>query len=270
MGQTRKLYVDGEYGQIHLRFAADEGTGDIPPLFCLHQSPKCSAEFERFMQAARGDRAIVAADYPGYGMSSQPPSEDDATIEMYARNMWQVADMMGLDQVDLFGNHTGGKVATEMALQQPERVRGIVMVSAAILTDEERNAFRDFFTPVPLDEAGTRYTTMWQRIVNGRGPGVSLEMLAESFTMNLMGGEAYEWGHKAAFDYGEPFERALKELPHRITILNPVDDLTEMTRRAAPLMRNGEIVECPDWGYNFLDAFSAEAAKLVLGKLDAN
>ena len=268
MAPTRKLYVNGEYGQIHMRFITDEGSGDETPLLCLHQSPKCSAEFERFMQAARGDRAVFAADYPGYGMSDRPPSEDDATIEMYARNMWTVADAVGLEQVDLFGNHTGGKVAAEMAMQQPARVRAVAMVSAAILTADEREAFRDFFSPIPLDEAGTRYTTMWERILNGRGPSVSLEMLAESFRMNLLGGEAYEWGHKAAFDYGEPFERALAELPHRITILNPVDDLTDMTRRATPLLTNGEIVECPDWGYNFMDAFSEDAARLVLRKLD--
>lgn len=268
MTPTRRLYVDGEYGQIHLRLAEAAGAGDTPALFCLHQSPKNSAEFERFMRAARGDRVILAADYPGYGMSDAPPTEAQATIGMYARNMWQVADALGLERLDLFGNHTGAKVAAEMAVQRPQAVRAIAMVSAAILNAEERTFFRDYFTPIPLDEAGTRFTTMWERIVGRRGPGASLDMLAESFAMNLMGGEAYEWGHKAAFDHGEPFERALAELPHPITILNPADDLAEMTRRAAPLMRKGEIIECPNWGYNFMDVYSEDAARLVLERLD--
>ncbi len=88
--------------------------------------------------------------------------------------------------------------------------------------------------------------------------------------MNMMGGEAYEWGHVAAFVWGKSFETALETLPHRITILNPQDDLTECTRRATALMRNGEVVELPNWGYGFIDAFSRDATKLVLSKLDAS
>lgn len=265
MTQVKRLYVDGIYGQIHVRVAAPDAP-TAPPLYCLHQSPKHGGEFRSFMQAASQARVVVAPDYPGYGMSDAPPQESDATIDMYARSCWQVADALGHKRIDLFGNHTGGKVATEMATRQPERVHAIVMVSAAILTEEERLMFNDYFTPTPLDEAGTRFTTMWKRIVERRG-NQSLVMLAKSLGMNLMGGEAYEWGHAAAFSYGEPFEQALRALDQRITILNPSDDLTDMTRRAAPMMRNGEIVELPDWGYGFMDTFSNESAQLVLGKL---
>ncbi len=270
MSEVRKLYVNGAYGQIHLRFAVDQGTGDKPPLMCLHQSPKCGLEFETFMKAAGHDRAVYAPDYPGYGMSDAPPQESDATIPMYARSMWEVADALGLEKVDLFGNHTGAKVAAEMAVQQPDRVHAIVMVSAAILTDEEREMFKDMFTPIPLDAEASRIKISWDRIYERRGPGQTLEMLDRSLFMNMMGGEAYEWGHVAAFAWGEPFERALGELPHRITLLNPSDDLTECTRRAEPLMKNGEIVELPDWGYGFMDVSPQETADLVLGKLDAS
>ena len=69
---------------------------------------------------------------------------------------------------------------------------------------------------------------------------------------------------------GKPFDEALGKLPHRITLLNPTDDLTECTRRADKIMRNGEIIECPQWGYGFMDAFPEDTADLVLGKLDAS
>lgn len=268
MARSHRLYVDGTYGQLHVRVANAKAASGATPLLCLHQSPKSGLEFERFMSVASADRMIIAPDYPGYGMSDPPPNEDDATIELYAQDMWIVADALSLEQVDLFGNHTGGKVATEMALQKSERVRSIAIVSAAILTDEERKIFRDLFTPIPLDEAGTRFSKIWEQIVEYRGPGMSLEDMAESMLMSLMGGEAYELGHKAAFDYGAPFEDALKTLAHRITILNPHDMLKDTTRRAAPLLKNGEIVECPNWGAGFLNASAEAAAMLVLGKLD--
>lgn len=271
MRDIRKLYVNGRYGQIHLRFPisiSDTDEGALP-LICLHQSPKSGLEFERIMLEIAKTRQVFAPDYPGYGNSDAPPTEADATIEMYAEEMWQVVDTLGFERVDLFGNHTGGKVAVEMARQRPDGVGGIAMLSAAILTDEEREQFRNLFTPIPLDESGTRFKTMWERIVEHRGPGMTLEMMSESLRMNLMGGEAYEWGHVAAFNYGLPFEDALKTLPHRITILNPHDMLKETTRRAADIMINGEVIECPEWAQGCMDAFPESVAQLVLEKLDA-
>ncbi len=266
----RRSYVDGEFGQIHLFTCKARTASGKPPLICLHQSPKCGLEFLNFMAEACRDRDVYAIDYPGYGMSDPAPSEDATTIPMYARNMWLALDALGLEYVDLFGNHTGAKVASEMATQHPKRVHAIAMVSAAVLTSEEREMFKDMFTPIPLDKAHTRFRTSWQRVVERRGPGQTLEMMDRSMFMNMMGGEAYEWGHVAAFAWGAPFERALSDLSHRITILNPADDLTECTRRATALLRNGEVVECPDWGYGFMDAFPKDAADLVLGKLDAS
>lgn len=268
MVKSRRIYLNGTYGQIHVRISEPENPTERP-LYCAHQSPKCGAEFDAFMEKAATDRVVVAPDYPGYGMSDHPQSEAEATIPTYAESFWQVADQLDHHRIDIFGNHTGGKVAVEMACQYPDRVGSIVMVSAAVLTDEERSAFSEFFQPVPLDEAGTRFKIMWERIIERRGPGVTLEMLAKSFAMNLTGGEAYEWGHHAAFAYGAPFDEALKRLPHRITILNPKDDLTESTRRAEGMIRNGEIVELPDWGYNFMDVWPEKTAALVRASLQA-
>jgi pimeloyl-ACP methyl ester carboxylesterase len=267
MAKVLRHYTDGRFGQIHLRIASPPGPSRHPALYCLHQSPKCGLEFETLMREMSEDRVVVAPDYPGYGQSDAPPSEHEATIAAYGEACWQVADALGHDRIDLFGNHTGSKVAAEMALQHPGRVGAIAMVSAAILTPEERAWFTDYFTPIPLDEAGTRLTTMWERILKRRAPGVPLELLAASLTMNLFGGEAYEWGHAAAFAYDQPFVRALQSLPHRITILNPADDLQTQTRRAEGMLQNGEIIECPQWGYNFMDMAPAQVAALLRPRL---
>lgn len=261
--KVRRAYTDGHYGQLHFRIAQPETPTSLPPLYCLHQSPKCGLEFETLMGVTGDERIVVAPDYPGYGQSDAPPGEHLATVPAYADACWQVAEALGHGRIDLFGNHTGAKVAAAMALSRPHAVGEIVMVSAALLTPEERAWFSDYFTPIPLDEAGTRFTTMWERILKRRGPGATLEMLSQSFMMNLLGGEAYEWGHVAAFAYDNPFVEALKTLPHRITILNPADDLADCTRRAASLLRNGEIIECPQWGYNFMDVWPAEVAALI-------
>ena len=266
----RRAYIDGQHGQIHLHVADAQSDAGKPPLICLHQSPKCGLEFLTFMGEASRDRMVITPDYPGYGMSDPAPSEEATTIPMYATEMWRVAEAHGYKTVDLIGNHTGAQVAAEMAMQRGDDVHAIAMISAAILTDEEREMFKDMFTPIPLDDEHSRFKISWDRIIERQGPGQTLEMMDRSIFMNMMGGEAYEWGHVAAFAWGKPFDEALSKLPHRITLLNPTDDLTECTRRANALMRNGEIIECPQWGYGFMDAFPKDAADLVLNKLDAS
>lgn len=267
---VRKGYIDATHGQLHYRIAEARSASGKPPLLCLHQSPKCGLEFDTFMREASRDRTVIAPDYPGYGMSDPAPSEAATTIPMYAEEMWRLADALGIETLDLFGNHTGAKVAAQMALTHGHRVHAITMISAAILTDEEREMFKDMFTPIPLDAEHTRFKVSWERVIERQGPGQTLEMMDRSMYMNMMGGEAYEWGHVAAFAWGKPFDDALTKLPHRITLLNPIDDLTECTRRAIPLLRNGEVIECPQWGYGFMDAFPKDTADLVLGKLDAS
>ena len=262
MAEPKRQFIDGEYGQIHLRMAAPDRPSE-PPLYCLHMSPKSGRQFETFMRAASDDRIVVASDYPGYGESAPPPEDPHVAIADYARSVWQVADALGHTMIDLFGHHTGSKVAAEMAYLHPERVNRIVMVSAAMLTEEERAAFDAYFTPIPLDEEGTRFKVMWERINHFRGPGMTLEMMAESMAENMRGGENYEWGHRAAFSYGTRFDDIIAILPHRITILNPKDELFEHTKRAAPLLRNGEIIDFPDWGHGFLDAFTQDAVRAV-------
>jgi pimeloyl-ACP methyl ester carboxylesterase len=212
----------------------------------------------------------MAPDHPGYGMSDPPPSENEATIGAYARAAWAAADAFGFAKVDLFGNHTGGLVAFEMARTAPDRVGAIVTVSAPILAEEERQRFLAYFSPIPLDEAGTRFTTMWARIRQHAAPGVGLEGMARSLLQNLMGGERYEWGHAAAFNWAPELDRVLPALHHPITIINPADELQDHTRRAAALMQSGMIVEKPNWRHGFLDLFPQDVAAIIRQACDVD
>lgn len=210
----------------------------------------------------------MAPDNPGHGESDLPPAEPPVTIMDFARNAWAVADALGHQTIDVFGHHTGSKVGVEMALQQPERVRSIVIVSAVVFNEEERKQFTDFFSPIAIDEDGRRFKIMWDRIKQFRGPGMTLEMMAESFAENLRSGDSYEWGHRAAFAYGDRFNDALQRIPQHVTILNPGDELFEYTKRATALLKNGEMIDRPEWGHGFLDVFTDDAVAAVKGALD--
>ena len=81
---------------------------------------------------------------------------------------------------------------------------------------------------------------------------------------NLRAGEAYEWGHGAAFAYTDTFAERIKTLPHRITVLNPNDMLFEYTPRVGKLLQNGKIIDHPQWGFGFLEADTKGAVAAVI------
>ena len=263
--RPKRSYVDGPHGQMHLRTCGDPGD---PPVMLLHMSPKSSRSFEAVMpELAAAGRFVAAPDYPGYGESDPVPEGEAVTVEAYAESCWAVADALGLGPLDLAGHHTGSKVATEMAYQRHGAVRRLVLISAAVLTPEEQAGYAASYQPIPLDEAGTRFRRMWDLIVQHRGPGMTLEMMAEALAENLRGGERYEDGHHAAFAYNRVFAERARALPHPVLVLNPKDDLWAITPRAAELFADVRVEDHPEWGHGFLSAYPEDAARAILGGL---
>lgn len=233
-------------------------------------SPKSGRIYERFMKEAATDRLVMAPDYPGFGDSDPPPETPNVTIEDYAYSMWRAVDNMGLEsgQIDLLGYHTGSFVGAEMARQRPDSVTNIVMISAPVFTPEELAAKNKAYTPIALDEAGTRFQKMWDAVMFYRPNYVPLEIAAQSFSENLKAGERYFWGHRAAFDYAPKFTQVVSGLSQKIVVMNPKDDLFVETTRIAPFLKNGNVIDYPDWGHGFLDVFSREAAKTIKASLE--
>lgn len=263
----KRHFIDGKYGQIHVRIAKPE-VATHRPLVCLHMSPKSGWVYEGFMQSAADDRLIIAPDYPGFGESAAPPADPPVSIEDYAACVWEVVDALKLEEVDLLGYHTGSKVAAETTRQRPQQVKNIVMISAPVFTAEELQDIKRTYRSIPLDLDGTRFKHMWSEMLKHRGPGMDLEMAARSFAENLRPGENYEWGHRAAFAYTPRFADVVAQLPHRITVINPADDLTEQTLRITPYLKNGEVIDHPEWGHGFLDAHTDAAIKVIKQALE--
>lgn len=259
---VKRKFIDGRYGQIHVRVATPEAVTHRP-LVCLHMSPKSGWIYHGFMSAAADDRVIVAPDYPGFGESDPPPAQPEVTIEDYAASIWEVVDALQLGVVDFLGYHTGSLVAAEAAHQREEQTGSIVMISAPVFSDIELDEFKRLYHSIPLDQEGRRFKHMWAEMMHHRGPGMTLEMAARSFAENLRSGEFYEWGHRAAFAYAPKFAEVVKQLSHHINVINPADDLAEQTPRIIPYLNNGEVLNHPEWGHGFLDADTEAAVKVI-------
>lgn len=258
---VKRTYVDGPFGQVHCRVAKPENP-TRPPLVLLHMSPKSSKEFNAAMPFMARDRTVIAPDNPGHGESD--PTAAAPSISDFASSCAVAVQSFVSEPAHLLGYHTGSMVAVEMADRSPDDTLSLTLVSAPVFSDREVEEMREYFTPIPIDEAGSRFSVQWQKAVEHRGPGMTLEMVAESFAENLRGGKDYEWGHQAAFDYAHEFGPKLAALDHPIFVMNPADSCYEATLRCDDMLKNGHRTNFPDWGQELFMAYPEESARIVL------
>jgi pimeloyl-ACP methyl ester carboxylesterase len=261
---VRRAYVEGRFGQIHLRMARPDQESARTPLVCFHMSPNSGRIYETFLGHMGTDRLAVAPDTPGFG-DSDPPSKQPS-ISDYAAAMTDVLDALGLTTVDVMGYHTGSETCVELALQQPDRVRKLILTSAPIFSDEELQDFRDHYAKPELSEDGSHAAKIWKGHLFWAGPGYTMDHVGVQFADALRRPDISWWGHNAAFDF--PLGEKLKQVTQPVLVLNPNDDLVEHSRRAEGTMQNGRIHELPDWGHGYLDIYTEDAGALIRGYLD--
>jgi pimeloyl-ACP methyl ester carboxylesterase len=76
-------------------------------------------------------RRVIAFEMPGFG--SSPENTRTRTMAELAATMASAVGNLGVDQFNLMGTSFGGKVALWLAVQQPERVDGLVLEAPAAI-----------------------------------------------------------------------------------------------------------------------------------------
>jgi len=257
-------YADGPYGQVHFR---DTGVGR--PLVLCHQAPQTSRQFTNIYESLhrRGIRAI-GLDLPGYGESDPTPFVP--TIEDWAEVVPAVLDHLGLDKVDVLGHHTGSLVATEVALQFPERVNKLILNGPLPLSVEERTMFL---------EGGVAQDIRFEYQADGShlqeafairnrmyGDGADPKTITR-YTIERFQGYAPVWtGHHAAFIYDH--DAAIKKIEHATMILtNTGDQIYEHARVTREMRPDFAYTELPGGGIDIVDQMPEQWADAVVAFL---
>lgn len=260
---VKRAYADTSIGQIHYRYVQPEIPNALPPLLLLHMSPASGLIYENFMNVMGRSRVCIAPDTPGYGNSDS--HKNPPMIQDYAKVMLELIKNLELEEpVDVMGYHTGSMTAVEMANQNSGAIRKLILVSAPIFSSEELERFDQTYGVESIWTVdGERLLSLWRWFVDFFRVGTvnTIEDAGRIFYERLSGRERYWWGHHAAFQYH--FAAALGAVAQPVLILNPNDDLVDMTPRAANIVRNGLIQELPDMTHGFLDSRYEEVVPIL-------
>ncbi|WP_417624656.1 alpha/beta fold hydrolase [Paremcibacter congregatus] len=110
-------------------YARDYNRAEEPPLtlLCLHGLTRNSADFEGLADQLSGRYRLVVADQRGRGKSDYAVANDDYNLMTYVQDMWTLLAHLNIDKVAIIGTSMGGLMAILMALEQRDRICGLVL-----------------------------------------------------------------------------------------------------------------------------------------------
>ncbi len=106
--------------------------GEGPPLVFVHGLSGSWPNWLEQLPVFAVDHRVIALDLPGFGRSPMPAEE--ISISGYARTLDALLGKLGVDAAAVVGNSMGGFVSAELAINYPQRVERLVLVSAAGLS----------------------------------------------------------------------------------------------------------------------------------------
>jgi pimeloyl-ACP methyl ester carboxylesterase len=249
-------------GPVHMRRLRGPGR----PLLLFHPSPNSSRGLVPLMEALRSadsDADLIALDTLGNGDSAAPAPEVP-DIAYFADAMRRVMDALELEQADLYGSHTGARIACELAATCPDRVRRVVFQGISDFDPATRAKRLEAYAPaVEPDDYGRQFVWAFNfvrdqslhspyflrdpehRLMNRAVPDArALHMAALDVLKNI---GSYHKPYRAAFAYPTATRVGLIAAP---TLFVRLPTLPPHIARAAPelaaMMADARVVDTAD------------------------
>lgn len=126
-------------------FYREAGTVGQPQLVLLHGFPTSSHMFRDLIDDLSNEFHIIAPDYPGYGMSSAPSTDEyEYTFDSTADVVDELLERKGFDDYVLYVMDYGAPVGYRIATEHPERVAGFVVQNGNAYDE----GLEDFWNPI--------------------------------------------------------------------------------------------------------------------------
>lgn len=229
----RRGYVDSPYGQLHYTTMTPRGADQKKPhLILFHQSPNSSVEYTELVKELGKDRVVIALDTPGHGGSDGPT--EIPRIEDYAAAMKVALNNLGYGPrrpIDVFGFHTGSRIVAELAVTEPKMIRRVMMgLSGVSVAPPEvmKKLLEGVYHPTSSEDAFRLFCERLPNRVQSRD-----RSKLDDTTWGRMAVEElrhltrYEYGHAAAFEYGQRFDARLAQIPQPVALIVIEDGFKE-------------------------------------------
>ena len=121
--------------------------GSGPPVLLLHGHPQTHAMWHRVAPRLAEQFTVVAADLPGYGESTAPPTLPDhsqASKRTMASSLVRLMNTLGFESFAVAGHDRGGRVAYRMALDFPSVVTRLAILDIVPTIDAWDRADREW------------------------------------------------------------------------------------------------------------------------------
>jgi esterase len=113
--QPAERFADVNGLRIHY---LDWGTAGRQPLVLLHGIARVARAFDHLAPHFLRDYHVIAVDLRGHGESAWDPGAD-YLVEDYTKDVEALIGQLGLTNLLLWGNSTGGRVAQVLAGSRP-------------------------------------------------------------------------------------------------------------------------------------------------------
>ena len=262
--RVRRQFIDGRYGQMHVRVARPEHPTQVP-LYAVHQSPSSSVIYLPLLQTLGVDRVMAAGDTPGFGESDPPDSPPE--VEDYAATHGEAVDALGISgPLDVMGFYTGSKIAVELALQRPRQVRRLVLLGAVIYDDAELKDEQHLYRRDEYSWDGAHLMGWWRHLVRGAPKPYPIDLFQRHFAEILRGGPNSFWGHRAAFNYD--LRDKLPDVDQPTLVIKSADPQGDKTQRALQYLKRGTLLSFPYRAQGLFDLHTGEVERELRRFLD--
>ncbi|GAA3686438.1 alpha/beta hydrolase [Nonomuraea antimicrobica] len=218
-----------------------EGSEGQPVSLFVHGVGTSSHLWRNVIAELRDERRCVAIDLPLHGGSAP---RDDLSLPALAEAVEELCEHLGLSEVDLVANDTGGAVAQVFAVRHRERLRTLTLTNCDVHTNLPPEAFRSTVELAAKGELAALVAAVldWPDLLADTALGAGYERIDDPAALV----EAYLRPIFARPDGGRAFERLLTSLDAKdLVAIEP--QLTVLTVPTLVVWGTGDVFFDVSW-----------------------
>lgn len=266
-GRLTRQYLDTRHGRMLAR-SIPEGSGR--PLVLLHAAGASGAALVPLMQRLAPSRPVITLDTLGNG-DSDAPTLAEPEIGDHASAVVDAIDALGLDEIDVYGAHTGACIAIETAIALGPRACHLI-AEGVQLWDERRceNLLANATPSLEPRWDGAHLVTAWALLrdrtlfwpwYERTRPAIRRHAPADAASVHaavvdlLKAGPAYPLAFRATFRF-RPRERLPLVAAPTLVCTVPDDVLHRFTEEAGALAPRGRALTLPPTLHGRVEQFT--------------